>query len=65
MPKSGPRLVIKLLARAGKYKFGARTGIYKFGARDGNQDQGWGPSKGPGSGKYKDPKKMFLLSFVL
>ena len=31
--KSGPRLVIKLLARAGKYKLGARAGKYKLGAR--------------------------------
>ena len=49
--KSGLRLVIKLLARTGKYKLGAR-------ARAGNQAKRWGPSKNPGSGKYEDP---FLL----
>ena len=50
----------KLGARAGKYKFGARAGKHKVGARDGKyklgaRAGGRGPSKGPGTGKYKHP----------
>ena len=46
---SGPGLVIKLWARAGKHKLGARTGKHKLEAKS----QGWGSSKRLEAGKYK------------
>ena len=45
--KSGPGLVIKLLARVGKYKVGTRVGKYKLGARTGKY------KFGASAGKYK------------